>query len=289
MNDITPYHDTARPHDDVGAKELLYQLWRAKWWMTVFMVLCTAGALVYYVVATPLYKITMIIAPAETTETRFGGGSMRGDNGMGQNYKMISNGGTPITFDNFTNIVTGPSVATVLMQDATILKMLNQYRKNDIGSAEELSDFLTQKISVTPVGETPLKRLSFYHADPDFGVALLRKIHLVADHIIQKEDNAKAEKRIDYLRKNLREILNPDHRKALADLLMQQEHIFMLTNLDDAYAARVIEPPSHSARTAWPSLPLLITFGVFAGLFVGYLVSWFRSTGIISDKKTDEE
>ena len=46
----------------------------------------------------------------------------------------------------------------------------------------------------------------------------------------------------------------------------------MLANLDEAYAAIVVEPASHSPKTVWPNKPLMYFVGGALGFFLGFLI-----------------
>ena len=109
-----------------------------------------------------------------------------------------------------------------------------------------------------------------------FAAAFLRKVHLVADQLIRRDRRQQSQSRINYLQNTLQKTANPDHRRGIADLLMQQEHIQMLANLDEPYAAIVVEPPSSTPQPVWPDKTLL--FGVFAllGGATGYFVRMLR-------------
>ena len=67
---------------------------------------------------------------------------------------------------------------------------------------------------------------------------------------------------------------NPDHRKMITNLLMQQEHIQMLANLDEAYAAIIVEPASASPKPTFPNKPMALSIAVLIGIMMGYLI-WF--------------
>ena len=122
------------------------------------------------------------------------------------------------------------------------------------------------------LGTTPLRRISYKHPDPVFAASFLRKIHLVADQLIRRDRRRQSQSRIDYLQDTLQKTVNPDHRKGIANLLMQQEHIQMLANLDEPYAAIVVEPPTSTPKPVWPDKPLLFAAFACMGALVGYMV-----------------
>ena len=158
------------------------------------------------------------------------------------------------------------------MQDEKVVTDINKTLQDKIETPEELAIYLERNVRIDPLGATPLRRLSYLHPNPDFASALLRKLHLVADQMIRRDRRRQSQSRIDYLQNSLRKTTNPDHRKGITNLLMQQEHIQMLANLDEAYAAIVVEPASTLPKPAWPNKPLSFAVALFIGLMLGFMI-----------------
>lgn len=171
-------------------------------------------------------------------------------------------------------------MAAILLKDESVLAGIARdgsfTAKADQWTAEELAAYLAKYVRVEHLGTTPLRRISYRHPDPAFAAAFLRKVHLVADQLIRRDRRQKSDSRIRYLEETLQKTLNPDHRKGIAALLMQQEHIRMLANLDEPYAAIVVEPPSASPKPVWPDKLLILTVFAILGGAVGYCVRSVR-------------
>ena len=98
------------------------------------------------------------------------------------------------------------------------------------------------------------------------------RLHETADGLIQYGLRKEVNERIAYLQKAMAEVRNPDHRRALTDLLMEQERLKMMVSIDQPYAAAMVEPSAISATPAWPDTTLVfLAFGV-AGAFLGFIV-----------------
>ena len=145
-----------------------------------------------------------------------------------------------------------------------------------IKKKEFLAAYLDREIKIEPLGATPLRRISYSHPDPEFAVALLRKIHLVADQMIRRDRRRQSQNRIDYLKQSLARTDNLEHRKVITNLLMQQEHIQMLANLNEDYAAIVVEPAFSTPKPNWPNYYAVWFIATLMGLFLGYVVWSFR-------------
>ena len=105
----------------------------------------------------------------------------------------------------------------------------------------------------------------------------MRKLHLVADQMIRRDRRKQSQSRVSYLQDALSQTTHPDHRKGITNLLMQQEHIQMLANLDEAYAAIIVEPASTEPKASWPNKPFTIVVFSLIGIFLGYLVWLFKN------------
>lgn len=259
---------------EVSLKELLHHFWRAKFYIFTAMILCLALAFIFIVSVTPKYQATMIVAPAD--------GYALGDYASKIQYDRIAalpfwrpkdQEGASTDFYRFIHTLRGPSAAAILIKDRNVLSGINKTLKNDIETSEELSAYLAKNLRVDPLGATPLRKMIYHHPDRNFAAALLRKIHLVADQMIRRDRRQQSQSRIDYLENSLAKTVNPDHRKGITNLLMQQEHIKMLANLDEAYAAIVVEPASASPKPTWPNKSLVLFVAGVLGLFFGF-VAW---------------
>ena len=183
-------------------------------------------------------------------------------------------------FYRFVYTAKGRAAAAILLQDQSVLEGIKKdvrwAHKGDAWTAEQLADYLEKRVKVEHLGTTPLRRLSYKNPDPEFAAAFLRKIHLVADQMIRRDRRRQSESRIDYLKNTLQKTANPDHRRGIVNLLMQQEHIQMLANLNEAYAAIIVEPPSSSPGAVWPDEILILAVSILAGFGAGYVIHGLR-------------
>lgn len=257
---------------ELTLKDLLQSFWQAKLPMFFGLIVAFIVAFVFLQIVTPKYKALMIVAPAD--------GYALGDYASAVEHDRIAampfwrpkdSEGASTDFYRFMHTLRGPAVATILMKDEGALKMINKGARENIDTPEELAIYLNRHVRVDPLGATPLRRISYTHPDKDFSAALLRKLHLVADQMIRRDRRRQSQSRIEYLQNALRKTTNPDHRKGITNLLMQQEHIQMLANLDEAYAAIVVEPASSSPKATWPNKPLTWSVAALLGLMLGYM------------------
>lgn len=264
----------AMDEKEISLSDLLQSFWNAKIYILMGAGFALVIALIFLMIATPKYKAEMIVAPAD--------GYALGDYASSVQYDKIASlpfwrpkdqEGASTDFYRFIYTLKGAAAAKLLMQDDSVLHGIRQDSKDTIRTPEELAIYLERHIEIDPLGATPLRRLHYSHPDPEFAAALLRKIHLVADQMIRRDRRRQSQSRIEYLQNALDKTMNPDHRKGITNLLMQQEHIQMLANLDEDYAAIIVEPASASPKPTWPNKPLVLGVFILMGAFLGYLIA----------------
>lgn len=257
--------------------DLLTSLWAAKFHILFFAGIFLVIAFFIVLFSTPLYRASMIVAPADGYALGdYASSVSEGEALTIPFWRPREADGISTDFHRFVYTVKGPAVATILLKDPAVLSGIARdgsfSSTSKKWSAEELADYLSRKLKIEHLGTTPLRRLSYNHPDPVFAAAFLRKIHLVSDQLIRRDRRRQSESRINYLTGTLQKTVNPDHRKGIANLLMQQEHIQMLANLDEAYAAIVVEPPASSPRPVWPAKAILFAVFALVGGGIGYIV-----------------
>ncbi len=135
-----------------------------------------------------------------------------------------------------------------------------------------VSHHLRRAIVVQSLGTTPMRRISYRDSDRAFAVTLLHRLTAAADAHLRTEAARRANAEIGYIRAGLAAAQTADSRKALVELLGDQERVAMMIGVDLPFAADPIEPPSASNQPDWPNpliiLPLAAAVGAGLGLFL---------------------
>ena len=205
----------------------------------------------------------MIVAPTTRTGTPDISALFPADNASAaMGYVMQSFGqGDSSDFARFESILREPSVAARLLArpdyprrpgPGAALGPRAGAGFGHAGAARRLAD--RARLDVEPVGQpTRLKRVTFRHPDPVFAAQLLQALYDSADTLIRDELEARTAKRIAYLNKRCcQKEPDPDHRRALTKLLMDQEQIAMVLAVHEPFAAQMAEPPAAGPKAAWP-------------------------------------
>lgn len=264
---------------DLTLADLLQLFYKARWAMAGGALIGLFIAILLLIFLPASYKATMIIAPADgyalgDYASSHGGSTSTYDKIVSLPFwRPMEMEGISTDFYRFIQTARGPSVATILLKDETVrAQMIGEVQT----SPDYLADYMARYVDIQPVGATPLRKMTYYHPDKNFAAAFLRKIHLVSDQLIRRDRRRMAQARIKYLTQSLEKNTNPDHRRIITGLLMQQEHILMLANLDEPYAAIIVEPAASSARPAWPDIPMTIGGFALMGAFGGFAVWLWR-------------
>ncbi len=263
--------------------DLVIEVWRAR----VF-VLCGLGvgfllALAFMFSALPHYRAVMILSPASP----MGAVSARvtADRNGAEAYgdSRVDDGAL---FTRFEAMYKGASVAALLLHNEVILEGLERDRAFIFSEGElewnaaKLSEYIARRVVVDPVGETDLRQFYYDHVDPKFAAIFVQQIHEVTDGLIRYSMRRDVNERIEYLHEALGGVNNPEHRRGLTDLLMEQERLKMLVSINQAYAASVVEPSIARERAIWPSRGLVFAAFMGIGAFLGFVVYSVRHAGL---------
>lgn len=259
-------------------RDLAGWCWDARRWIVSGWCIGMVLALLWGLAAVPQYRITMILGPTTRTGTPDISALFPENASYALEYVLRSFGsGDSSDFMRFEAIVRGPAVSSRLMSSGELQTGWTHDRRwrwgrgNDFSHPERLSAYLGKRVRLEPVGHTPMRRLTYHHADPAFGRMLLEALYNQTDGYIREEIKSKTADRIVWLRATMQKTADPDHRRMLTSLLMEQEQVAMILALNEPYAAVVSEPPSVSAKPVWPDARMIFPALGLIGSFIGFL------------------
>ncbi len=232
--------------------DVLRDVWRAKLPVLIGALAGLAAGFIFLHAAVPQYRAEMIVAPVSRGSTPDLSGMMPDNAGAAMQFVLQSFGsGDSSDFMRFEAILREPTVATRLLQYEKIRQGLAQARRWNglpappLDNPARLSAWLQDNLDIEPVGSTRLQRIIFRHPDPAFAALLLRRIYDATDDLIRAEREDTTAQRIAYLEKTIDQTANPDHKRDLTKLLMDQEQIAMILAVHEPFAASLAEPPCH--------------------------------------------
>ena len=251
--------------------ELVARLWHHKkyplWGMAIGLVI--AFLLISFL--KPQYEATMIVAPPsyDSRTNSFVEGVLVYAPEMEARIPT----GNP-EFIRFEQSMRGTAVASLLFKMDNIVTQIKNdslWRglTNDIQTPQDLALYLQRNIKIEPMGATSSRKMTYRHADPEFASKLLVLIRKADDQIIRTSVKAETETKIAWLKTEFAKTLNPDHRQALAQLLMSEERRRMLLSLETPYAVNVIEEAASTPRPVVPHRAFILVMIMGIGAICG--------------------
>ncbi|HNQ91834.1 MAG TPA: hypothetical protein PKI93_02775 [Alphaproteobacteria bacterium] len=263
----------------LSLSEVLNLFYQARFYVLGGLVLGCAVALLFLVLLKPQYEIWMIVAPP-----RQGAESV---NFLVEDLPQVlaPMAGQATSRDGeyirFKQSLRGPAVASVLIKLDGMVKGINDKSlmrggSGSLSDAREVAHHLAWSIDLDPLADTESLRLVYHHPDPEFGLKLLRNLVKIDDQLIRLDVRKDVEARIDWLKRELKATLNPEHRQALTRLLMAEERRRMLLSIETPYAVSVIEDATASPVPVSPKSTLFLPFFGLFGMVVAFLVFYVR-------------
>lgn len=227
---------------------MLRDVWKAKLYLIFFCVVSLALAMLFVKSATPYYKAEMVIAPADA----FAQTAVRIPEGSIQVQPEQLDGDS--AFARFEQIYALPSLASVLLKERGIKEGIKAERAFSFSASplRQGTEYFKRNVRLEPVSGTSFLRMVYLHPDPKFAATLLTRIHALADSRIRQTVLRETNERITYLNEAMGRSVNPEHKRTLAALMMEQERVRMMVSLDQPFAASVIEPAFVSETARWP-------------------------------------
>ncbi len=303
--------ESAALDDEITLRDLFLKVWRSKWVILATMAVAVGLVSVWMKTTEPLYTASMLVAPAGATSGGGLGSRLSQYGGLASLAGIeLPSAETVSPFDQFSEVVTSVTVAKRLQDKYGVLQKLFE-RTWDAGnmrwvppegpvatakgwmrgffnlpswtppSTKSLAEYLGDKLGISEIAKTGMRRITFQHEDSEFAVQLLRWIHEESDQLIREETQERTTRQIEYIERKLATVRITEHRQSLTLLLSDQEKQMMMTQVDLPFAARIIDPPTVSEMPTWPKPFLFLVLAAMAGFFVSvflvFLIDALRS------------
>ena len=265
--------DPQGPQDTLG--DLMRSVWQARLYVFVGVLAGLVCAYLFMAFAVPHSKASLVLAPANPMQM-----TSVEEQGTRQATKPPSD----ISLVKFEATFKGIGVAGLLLRDPEITNGLSRDVSFSFSdperdwTVEKLSEYIAERVVVNPVGESDLIALEYFHPDKAFATTFLNRLHMVSDGLIRHGLRKDVSERIAYITTAMAEVNNPDHRRAMTDLLMEQERLKMLVSIDQPYAAAIVVPAASSVKALWPDPLLVYSAFILVGAFLGFVVFEIRVT-----------
>jgi LPS O-antigen subunit length determinant protein (WzzB/FepE family) len=214
----------------------------------------------------PVWQAKMIIAPTERTGipnlSSFLPQTLN-ETPVFQYFVERLDASNASDFITFQTLMNGPEIADYILKNHDDL----------IADKTQPAYWLSRNVKIRPYGTTPYKKVTLNGTDRQKITSLLNILFQQTDSTIRQNALAKTNRRITYLREELKKTRHPDHRDAMIALLKEQERIAMTVSIDHHFAAVPIQYPVVSNKMIAPDWRLIIPVCLFIGLVFGLIAS----------------
>lgn len=278
------FTNSAEALGEMSLADALRLLWSARAYLLAGAMIGIAASALLWGISIPHYRASLTLAPANPMNgAQFSRLLNDGESSSPLSFLLqrVGGGNTP-DFVRFEAMIQGQAVAEALLENEVILQGLARdtsylwSRPQTTWTAAEFSEYLSQRVSLESLPGNGLRRLRYSHPDPRFAAFLLSEIYQKTDTMIRRKTKGETLGRIAYLQAELSKAANPEHRRALTDLLLEQERLNMLVSIDQPYAADAVEAAASSSKPLWPNIPLSACILALAGMVLGFAVFGLR-------------
>lgn len=278
-------------------------LWRRRLLVAAITGVIVALAIIAMRFVTPVYTVSMIVAPKTT--------SLTASNESGLAARLLGTAGGPkiSPFEVYSELITSQAVAQQLVSQYGVHRRIwaanwdkagNRWvpprgvvasiagvAKKVIGWPEwspptsgDVADYLSRNVLQTPTqsglfGVSSIQRVTIRTPDPTLGVELLRAIHGEADQMLRLKRQHELDIAIRYLEHRLKTTDVTITQQALSDLLasLMRERILLVG--EESYAATIVDPPVVPRRPSFPQPSLIIAASFVIGAILAGVVALF--------------
>lgn len=142
-----------------------------------------------------------------------------------------------------------------------------------------VQQYIVRHVRISRDLKNPIVTVDMDHQDPEFAVQFLTKLRQVDDGRLRKRTLARTSNYIEYLNGELAKVTNDNNRRALIDLLSDQEKRRMFaSSANIAYAAEPFGAVTSSALPTRPNSLLLLTLAIVVGILLSGFAAFLWDT-----------
>lgn len=276
-------------------------LWRQRLLVVTITGVIVALAIVAMRFVTPVYTVSMIVAPKTTSL------AASNESGLAARLLGATAGSKSSPFEVYSELITSHVVAQQLIVQygmhrriwaanwdeahsrwtpprgavasvAGIAKKVIGWPEWSPPTNGDVADYLSRNVLQTPTqsglfGVSSIQRVTIRTPDPKLGVDILKAIHAEADRILRLKRQRELDIAVRYLEQRLRSTELTATQQALSDLLasLMRERILLVG--EEAYAATIVDPPIVPRRPSFPQPSLMIAASFVIGAILAGVVA----------------
>ncbi len=235
-----------------AARAALAIFGRRRWWVVGTTLAFLVAGLAYSLLAAPIYRAEVILAPADSESATQGLGAIVSQLGPLAALAGVSALGGSNTPEAVAVLESRGFTAKFISQRNLLVVLFSEdwdqqagkwdTRDEDVPTLADgvkLFDEEIRKVSVDPV--TGLVSLSIEWTDPSLAAEWANELVVQLNRVLRERDMREASTSLEYLRQELSKSDVVEIRSALFQLIEQQQKRKMLASVNEQYALRVLD------------------------------------------------
>ena len=298
LSPVYPYY----PEDEIDLFESWQMLVRYKMLILLLALASTLMALAYALVATPVYRAEVLLAPVSHEEDD-GKLSAFGSSQFGELLARtgfsVGEGGKQIALHIAT--LGSRALTTAFIEDENLMPVLFpedageggesllSFFEHEAPTLWDAYNLFDEKIrSIELDRSTGLLTLAIEWQEPGLAAQWANSLVERVNDLLSTQAIEEARTSINYLEKQLEETSSVEVQQAIYRLIEAETKEIMLASVQDEYAFKVIDPAVAPREPIRPQRSLIVMLGLLAGLIVALFIAFFHNA-IVNNRKRREE
>lgn len=278
------------PDDEIDLRQLVATLWDGKWLIIASTFVCSAIAVAYALLATPIYRAEALVQIRQ--ESRAGGGlnALAAQFGGLADFAGLAGGSGG---DRALTLATLKSRVVVqsFIQDNNLLPELFESKWDLENKRWNVSDpkkeptpwhgyeaFSKGILKVAEDKKTGLVTVAIEWRDPEVAAAWVTELVARTNAHLRDKTILESEKNLDYLRQQVRQTGVVELQQAVYTLVESELKKLMLAKGGEEYAIKSVDPAQAPKQRTKPKRLQIALIGVLFGGLVGVVAVFVKNT-----------
>lgn len=296
---MQPNNSETYSDDGIDLRQLIATLWDGRWWIMAATFVCSAIAVAYALLATPIYRAEALVQIRE--ESKGGGGlrSLAAQLGGLADLAGLAGGSSG---DRALALATLKSrvVIQAFIKDQNLLPELFEDKWDSNSKRWKVDDpkgeptlwhgyktFSESILKVSDDKKTGLVTVTIEWRNPDVAAAWATGLIAFTDNYLREKAILESNKNLDYLQQQLKQNGQVELQQAAYSLMESELKKLMLAKGGAEYAFKTIDPAQAPRLKSKPKRGMIAILGFLIGGFMGVVAVFvrnaFRSTGVVPD------
>lgn len=272
-------------NEQVDLFELWDVLWSGKWLVVRTGMLCTLVAVIYALMASPIYESRVVMLPADDGGARGGLSALAGQFGGLASLAGIDLGGGGGQTEAALEILDSFAFQAAFIESENLMPILlsgawdakqQQWTEQPPPTMQDAVLVLREAFHVSVNKKSVAIKLTVSWTDPEIAAQWANRLVDLLNSSMREQSVAEARRAVDYLEAQLAVATDVDMRSTLYRLIEAQMKTIMLANVREDFVFRVVDPAFPAEGRSSPKRKLLVVLGGMFGGILGVTLVFLR-------------